>query len=88
MARLIFELLSIFLLALGLYCQPLPPPTFRQTRNGPVEGTEQISSLGQKYYAFRGIPFAESPITGWDAYNGQQVDRRFKVHELMTIPYS
>lgn len=53
--------------------------TIRQTDNGPVEGIEQMSSLGQKYYAFRGVPFAEAPITGRDPYTGEQVDRRFKV---------
>lgn len=51
----------------------------RQTLNGPVEGIEQISSLGQKYYSFRGIPYAEPPITGIDPYSGEYVDRRFKV---------
>lgn len=53
--------------------------TLRQTLNGPVEGVEEISSLGQKYYAFRGVPFAEPPITGIDPYTGEHVDRRFKV---------
>lgn len=53
--------------------------TLRQTLNGPVEGVEEISSLGQKYYAFRGVPFAEPPITGIDPYTGEYVDRRFKV---------
>lgn len=52
----------------------------RQTANGPVEGIEQVSSLGQKYDAFRGIPFAEPPITGIDPYTGEKVDRRFKVY--------
>lgn len=51
----------------------------RQTSNGPVEGTIKISSLGKKYYAFLGIPYAEVPITGIDPYSGEQVDRRFKV---------
>lgn len=64
------------LLALSVQCES---PTIRQTTNGPVEGIEQTSSLGQKYYAFRGIPFAEPPITGIDPYTGEQVDRRFKV---------
>lgn len=54
-------------------------PTIRQTLNGPVEGIEQTSAMGQKYYAFLGIPFAEPPITGLDPYTGDQVDRRFKV---------
>lgn len=54
-------------------------PLLRQTTHGPVEGVELTSSLGQKYYAFRGIPFAEAPITGIDPYTGEKVDRRFKV---------
>lgn len=54
-------------------------PTIRQTQNGPVEGIEQTSSLKQKYYAFKGVPFAEPPITGRDPYTGEQVDRRFRV---------
>lgn len=54
-------------------------PTIRQTQNGPIEGIEQISSLKQKYYAFKGVPFAEPPITGRDPYTRQLVDRRFKV---------
>lgn len=53
--------------------------TIRQTSNGPVEGIVQTSELGQRYYAFRGVPFAESPITGIDRYTGEHVDRRFKV---------
>lgn len=51
----------------------------RQTLNGPVEGVELTTSLGQKYHSFRGIPFAEPPITGIDPYTGAKVDRRFKV---------
>lgn len=54
-------------------------PLIRQTTHGPVEGVELTTSLGQKYYAFRGIPFAEPPITGVDPYTGEIVDRRFKV---------
>lgn len=53
--------------------------TVRITANGPVEGIEQMSSLQQKYYAFRSIPYAEAPISGKDPYTGQYVDRRFKV---------
>lgn len=55
------------------------PATVRQTINDPVEGVERISSLGQRYYAFEGIPYAEPPITGIDPYTGEPVDRRFKV---------
>lgn len=54
-------------------------PLLRDTTHGPVEGVELTSSLGQKYYAFRGIPFAEPPITGVDPHTGEIVDRRFKV---------
>lgn len=55
------------------------PPTIRQTQNGPVEGLLLTSVLDQDYYAFKGVPFAEPPITGRDPHTGQQVDRRFKV---------
>lgn len=55
-------------------------PTVRLTKNGPVEGLEMTSALGQKYYGFRGIPYAESPITGIDPHTGETVDRRFKVY--------
>lgn len=54
-------------------------PLIRQTANGVVEGNERTSSLGQKYYAFYGIPYAAPPITGIDPYTGEKVDRRFKV---------
>lgn len=69
-------LLSIQLFALSVYCSP---PTLRQTLYGPVEGVERASVLGQTYYAFEGIPYAEPPITGTDPYTGEKVDRRFKV---------
>lgn len=68
--------LFILLLVRNMSCDS---PTVRQTANGPVEGIELISSLGQKYYAFRGVPYAEPPITGIDPYTGKNVDRRFKV---------
>lgn len=51
----------------------------RQTQNGPVEGIEQMSALNQRYYSFRGIPYAEPPITGIHPYTGEQIDHRFKV---------
>lgn len=57
------------------------PGLVRQTANGPVEGIDEISSLRQEYYAFRGIPYAEPPITGNDPYTGEKVDRRFKVRK-------
>lgn len=53
--------------------------TIRFTGNGPVEGAIKKSVFGQKYHSFRGIPYAEPPITGIDPYTGQRVDRRFKV---------
>lgn len=56
--------------------------TVRQTKNGPIQGIEMTSSLGQKYYAFKGIPYAEPPISGMDPYTGEQVDRRFKVQSF------
>lgn len=67
---------SLLLLVLGVYCDLT---IVKQTNNGPIEGIEQTSSLGQKYYAFRGVPYAETPITGKDPHTGEQVDRRFKV---------
>lgn len=76
MYRTILVLISILLLVLSVSSNNLP--TIRQTANGPVEGIEKLSSLGQKYYSFRGIPYAEAPITGTDPYTGEQVDRRFK----------
>lgn len=51
----------------------------RHTVNGPVQGVEETSSLGQKFFAFKGIPYAEPPITGKDPFTGLDVDRRFKV---------
>lgn len=65
-----------FILILNVHCNP---STIRQTQNGPIEGVEMTSSLKQKYYAFKGIAYAEPPITGTDPYTGKQVDRRFKV---------
>lgn len=79
-----YQTISVFVLVLLLILSVSSddnPPTIRQTSNGPVEGIEKISSLGQKYFSFRGIPFAEAPITGTDPYTGQQVDRRFKAPE-------
>lgn len=61
------------------------PSTIRQTANGPVEGVEQTTSLGQKYYAFKGIPYAEAPVTGVDPYTSEDVDRRFKVQYPTTV---
>lgn len=75
MYKSIVVLLSLLLVMLNVYCDRLP---VRQTVNGPIEGIEQTTSLGQKYFAFKGVPFAEPPITGLDRY-GKKVDRRFKV---------
>lgn len=80
--RLVVWPLMMLLLVPNVYSSS---PVFR-TINGPVEGVEQISSLGKPYYAFRGIPYAEPPITGIDQYTGEEVDRRFKVqHILLTF---
>lgn len=68
--------ISILLIALSVCCDS---SLLRQTQNGPVQGVERTSVLGQKYYAFEGIPYAEPPITGTDPYTGEKVDRRFKV---------
>lgn len=81
MVHLIFELRLVLLFAFGT-CFVYTSDIIRQTQNGLVEGVEQYSSLGQKYFAFRGIPFAEPPITGMDPYTGDQVDRRFKVYSF------
>lgn len=79
MHRFYFVSVLILLFVMNVYCDST---TIRQTQNGPVEGIEKISSLKQKYYAFRGVPFAEPPITGRDPYTDEQVDRRFKVSIL------
>lgn len=74
-----FRYFGTFLFSLliqSVYCDK---PTVRQTNNGPVEGLEKTNVFGNKYYAFKGIPYAESPITGIDSF-GNYVDRRFKVH--------
>lgn len=51
----------------------------RQTVNGPVQGFEIKTLLGDKAYAFISIPYAKPPITGRDPHTGEMVDRRFKV---------
>ncbi|XP_031623525.1 esterase B1-like [Contarinia nasturtii] len=75
MFKLLCELLSVFLIIPIMQCDP---HIMKQTNNGPVEGIEQTGFLGRKYYAFRGVPYAEIPITGIDPYTGAEVDRRFK----------
>lgn len=67
---------SLIISILNVHCNS---SIVRQTSNGPIKGIEMTSSLKQKYYAFKGIPYAEPPITGTDPYTGEQVDRRFKV---------
>lgn len=67
---------SLVLLAFNVNCVPT---VTRQTANGPVEGIVLTSSLHKKYHAFKGVPYAEPPITGKDPYTGKEVDRRFKV---------
>lgn len=83
----IFLLFLLFLLiVLNVVNGGLSKTIIRQTSNGPIEGVKQISSLKQTYYAFRGIPYAEPPITGRDPYTGEKINRRFKVQcsfELM-----
>lgn len=76
MHRFVNLLLLVSIFVLNVHCDKL---LVRQTANGPIEGITQTSSLGQMYYAFKGVPFAEPPITGRDPYTGEQVDRRFKV---------
>ncbi|XP_055312058.1 esterase B1-like isoform X2 [Sitodiplosis mosellana] len=76
MYEVLYELMPILLLLTSIANCDFP--TVRQTTNGPVEGTEQTSFFGKKYYSFRGIPYAEVPITGNDPYTGETVDRRFK----------
>lgn len=76
MRKLVAVPLWLSLLAISVRSVEWP---VRQTANGPVEGLGETSALGQQYYAFRGIPFAEPPITGTDPYTGEEVDRRFKV---------
>lgn len=78
MIKTIRELLFFGLLIL-LKVQCEQQRIIRQTQNGPVEGLEQISVLNQRYYSFRGIPYAEPPITGIDPYTGERIDLRFKV---------
>lgn len=76
MNRTVDVVFLLVFLIVNIHCSPL---TVRKTANGPVEGVEEISSMGQSYYAFRSIPYAEPPVTGIDPYTGEQVDRRFKV---------
>ena len=81
MHKFLCELIPILLLCISIvHCDPF---IVRQTNNGPVEGVEQTSIFGKKYYSFRGIPYAEAPITGIDPYTGETVDRRFKVSARM-----
>lgn len=68
------------LFKVNVYC--IQSNLVRMTENGPVQGIEKTSALGQKYYSFRGVPFAAPPITGVDPYTGLKVDRRFKVRIL------
>lgn len=79
MCRIFCATFSLLLFVLIVSSERVSSSIVRQTANGPVAGIEKISSLGQNYYAFRGIPFAEPPITGMDPYTGEEVDRRFKV---------
>lgn len=81
-----YELLSVLLLSVSLRLELIVAQcdsdccNIRQTNNGPVEGMIQSGIFGKKFYAFRGIPYAETPITGIDPNTGEKVDRRFKVN--------
>lgn len=79
MSNIAFVLAQLLYLSSIFQCDQLTKPTIRQTNNGLVEGTEQTTLFGKKYYAFRGLPYAETPITGKDPYTGAEVDRRFRV---------
>lgn len=68
--------LAFFVFAQNVQCNLL---AIRQTLNGPIGGIELISSLGQKYVAFKGIRYAMAPVTGTDPLTGDRVDQRFKV---------
>ncbi|KAJ6639602.1 Cholinesterase [Pseudolycoriella hygida] len=74
-----FQKMCLLLPFLVLVCNAQgDSPTIRETYNGKVEGVELTSSMGQKYYAFRSVRYAEPPITGKDPYSGEVVNRRFK----------
>lgn len=76
MRSLFLVLCSLILHLRNVHCVS---PTMRSTSNGPIEGIELTTSLRQPYYAFKGVRYAEAPITGTDPLSGQRVDRRFKV---------
>lgn len=76
MSNMFHVLVKISFFISVVYCNS---PITIQTYNGPVNGTLQTSVFGKEYYSFRGIPFAEAPITGIDPRTGTYVDRRFKV---------
>ena len=76
MLRFFFISLSFFVFVPNLLCNP---SLIKQTLNGPIKGIELTSSLGQKYLAFKGVRYAMPPITGFDPFTGEKVDRRFKV---------
>lgn len=85
MKRIVISVaLSFQLLVLNVCCDDV---TVRYTENGPVEGTELLTSLGQQYVAFKGIPFAEPPVTGTDLHTGEWIDRRFKVLYTEIVKY-
>lgn len=95
MRRIIYVLLALllivvcvsvfFLLLENDSCSLCSLTTLRQTTHGPVEGIEETTVFGQKYYAFQGIPYAAPPITGLDPYTGEKVDRRFKVRQIIAV---
>lgn len=81
MSEIILVILTLLLLAINAHCNN--SPTIRHTINGPIEGIQKTSIMGQKYYAFFSVPYAEAPITGTDPYSGKQVNRRFKVQIMI-----
>ncbi len=83
MSEVIYPVLAFTLLLCVHYSQS--DPLKRLTANGYVRGNEKRSSMGQKYYSFRSVPYAEVPITGKDPYTGVTVDRRFKVHQFFSL---
>lgn len=72
-----FSLIYV-LLVFSLLLSAVRSNILRNTENGKVKGKEDISSLGQKYYAFRSVPYALPPINGFDDDIGV-INRRFKV---------
>lgn len=79
MSELIYVVVVFSLLTIADNVRSQTDPLFRETANGFVKGAMKYTSMGQKYYSFRSVPYAEPPVTGQDPYTKQTVDRRFKV---------